>query len=82
MIFLIEYDRPKRSLVRFKSFDDSMREEVQKFRLQIEFDLRSQQIEHEVVLLEAVSEEALRKTHRRYVEDTRQIGEAIRDNAA
>ena len=82
MIFLIEYDKPKGTLIRFERFDDVKREEAQKLRLQIELDLRSRRIEREVVLLEAISEEALRQTHRRYFEDASQIGKTIRDNAA
>jgi hypothetical protein len=39
----------------------------------IELDLNKRGVDHEVVLLEAASEEALRRTHRRYFEDPGQI---------
>jgi hypothetical protein len=50
-------------------------------RLEIELDLNRKGIDHEVVLLEAADENALRRTHRRYFEDLSQIlkslGEAV-----
>ena len=82
MIFLIEYDRPLGSIIQFKSFDDSVRAEAESLRLEIELGLRDRQVNREVVLLEAVSEEDLRKTHRRYFEDVNQIGKAIPRDAA
>jgi len=36
-------------------------------------DLNRREVEHEVVLLEALSEQALRRTHRRYFENPSQI---------
>lgn len=74
MIFLIQYSRPQGSLVTFKCFDDSEREKASNARLEIELDLNRRRVDHEVVLLEASSEEALRRTHRRYFEDAGQIG--------
>lgn len=73
MIFLIEYNRSKGSIVTFRDFDDSQRREAEDSRLGIELDLNRKGIDHEVVLLEAASEDALRRTHRRYFEDLRQI---------
>jgi len=73
MIFLIEYNRRKGSIVSFRDFNDSQRREAEDSRLGIELDLNRQGIDHEVVLLEAQSEDALRVTHRRYFEDLRQI---------
>jgi len=73
MIFLIEYDRREGQIVTFRDFDDSQRREAEDSRLGIELDLNRQGIDHEVVLLDAASEEALRRTHRRYFEDLRQI---------
>lgn len=76
MIFLLEYDRPKGTLVRKEVFEDSRRAEAEKRRLQVELDLYRRHIEHEVVLLEAQDEGALHKTHRRYFEDVKQIVES------
>jgi hypothetical protein len=42
-------------------------------RLEIELDLKRRGVEGEVMLLEALSEQALRRTHRRYFEDAQQI---------
>ena len=68
MIFLIEYDRVRGRLVKIKPFSDSDRETAEESRLKLEIELNSKGIEHEVVLLEAASEEAVRRTHRRYFE--------------
>lgn len=73
MIFLIEYNRSEGRIVTFRSFDDSQRREAENSRLEIELDLNRKEVGHEVVLLEAESEDALRQTHRRYFEDLRQI---------
>jgi hypothetical protein len=73
MIFLIKYNRSEGNIVTLKSFDDSQREQAENARLDMELDLNRKGIEHEVVLLEADSEEALQKTHRRYFEDLRQL---------
>lgn len=72
MIFLIEYDRRK-GLINLTTFDDSERSNAENRRLQIELDLNRRGLGCEVVLLEAVSEEALRRTHRRYFESLRTL---------
>ena len=69
MIFLIEYDRPRGELVSIKAFDDYDREAADDERLARELTLHQRGIIREIVLLQAASEEALRKTHRRYFED-------------
>lgn len=73
MIFLIGYNRSEGHIVTFRDFDDSQRREAEDSRLEIELDLNRKGVDHEVVLLEAESEDALRLTHRRYFEDLRQI---------
>ena len=73
MIFLIEYNRIEGQIVTSRDFDDSQRREAEDSRLKIELDLNSKGVDHEVVLLEAASEDALRLTHRRYFEDLRQL---------
>ncbi len=73
MIFLIEYDRPQGRIVTFKTFDDLERLRAENTRLDLELKLNRIGINHEVVLLEAASEDALRKTHRRYFESLSQI---------
>ncbi len=68
MVFLIEYNRGEGRLVKFESFDDSDREIAEESRLNLELELNLKGIENEVVLLEAATEEAVRRTHRRYFE--------------
>lgn len=69
MIFLIEYDRDRGQLVTFKRFDESERQKAEDSRLKLELELNRLGTNHEVVVLEAASEEAMRRTHRRYFED-------------
>lgn len=73
MIFLIEYDRPESRFVTFTTFKNSERLNAERSRLDLELRLNRAGVDHEVVILEAESEEALRRTHRRYFEDARTI---------
>ncbi len=66
MIFLIEYNRQKGRIISLKSFNDSDRIKAQDCRLTLELSLNAKSVEHEVVLLEAESEAAIRLTHGRY----------------
>ena len=78
MIFLIEYNPPKGQIITFRVFDDADRVEAEDARLDIELDLHRRKIDHDVVLLEASSEQALRRTHRRYFEDPGEIVKSAR----
>jgi hypothetical protein len=69
VLFLIEYDRPTGSIVQLREFDAASRQLADETRLNLELDLKRQGVEHEVVLLDAPSKEALRHTHSRYFED-------------
>lgn len=73
MIFLIEYDRDRGRIVTIKSFRDSERKRSEESRLQLELDLNLKGIDNEVVLLEAATEKALRRTHRRYFENLTEL---------
>ena len=73
MIFLIEYDPRRAQIVEFKSFSDEDSSIADDERIARELDLNRQGIDHEVVLLQAQSENALRRTHRRYFEDLKQL---------
>ncbi|HUI43564.1 MAG TPA: hypothetical protein VL523_16505 [Terriglobia bacterium] len=66
MLFLIEYDRPTGTLMQFRKFDESERQAAQDARLKLELALNDGGFEHEVVILDAPNEEALRRTHGRY----------------
>ncbi len=73
MIFLIEYNRSQGRIVTFRDFDDLQRVEAEDLRLKIELDLNRKGVEHEVVMLEAASKDALYRTHQRYFADLTQI---------
>ena len=73
MIFLIEYDRSRGEIVTFKTFWDSERHVAEDLRLELEIKLNRDDVDHEVVLLEADSEDALRRTHRRYFENLTEL---------
>jgi hypothetical protein len=73
LIFLIEYNRGEGHLVTFKKYGDAQLREAQDERLAIELELHRKGIQHEVVLLEAESEETIRRTHRRYFETLREL---------
>jgi hypothetical protein len=73
MIFLIEYDRPAGRLLTFRSFIDAERNGAEEARLELELILHRQKVDHEVVLLEAASEDAVRRTHRRYFENLTEL---------
>jgi hypothetical protein len=68
MLFLIEYDRSRGQIVRLVSFADRDRHAAQRARIELEVDLNRNKVEREVVVLEAISEDDLRRTHRRYFE--------------
>lgn len=66
MLFLIEYDRLRGEIVNMSTHQDDERALVDVARLQMELWLRQGRGKREVVVLEAASEQALRKTHARY----------------
>jgi hypothetical protein len=71
MIFLIEYDRSKGRIVSMRTFGDVR--VASDARLILELDLRRRGEDHEVVLLDAEDEQALRRTHGRYFESLSEI---------
>lgn len=73
MIFLIEYDRPCGEIVMFETFPDSERQVAENTRLELEIRLNHNNVDHEVVILEADSEAAVRRTHRRYFESLTEL---------
>ena len=77
MIFLIEYDRSRGRIVTKKAFKNSDRKTAYESRLQLELDLNLKDIENEVVLLEATTEEALWQTHGRYFKDLTELATAL-----
>ena len=73
MIFLIQYNRSLGQVVALKAFSESERRVAEDTRLELEIRLNQNEIDHEVVLLEAESEDALRRTHRRYFENLTEL---------
>ena len=73
MIFLVEYERESGRLIELRRFADTQRVHADDARIECELTLNRLGIEREVVLLEAETEEALRRTHRRYFEDLKQL---------
>jgi hypothetical protein len=76
MLFLIEYDRNRGKIVSIHRFADSDRAMVEDTRLELELELNSISKDHEVVVLEAIDEIALRRTHRRYFENLSELVKA------
>ncbi len=75
MIYLIQYDRVQGQVTRMTAFADTERGRAEDARLEVE--LRDERRDDsEVVLLEAPSEEALRRTHRRYFENIVQLAQS------
>lgn len=68
MIFLIEYNPRSGERITYRKYDDSERRTAYDERLRIELDLNQRGIRHEVVILEAENEAAVRRTHQRYFE--------------
>jgi hypothetical protein len=78
MLFLIEYDRSEGKLLTLREFDGSEWQAAHNARLELELDLNRRGIQHEVVILDAPNEEALRRTHGRYFKDFAELaGEQI-----
>jgi hypothetical protein len=73
MIFLIQYNRVKGEIVTMSEYTDEQRQVAENARLELELQLSREGVTHEVVLLEAASEEALRRTHRRYFANLSEI---------
>ncbi|MFL6282410.1 MAG: hypothetical protein ACJ74Q_04515 [Pyrinomonadaceae bacterium] len=73
MIFLIQYDRSLGQVMALKAFSESDRPAAEEARLEVEIRLNHDGIDREVVILEAESEEALRRTHRRYFENLSEL---------
>jgi hypothetical protein len=73
VLFLIEYDRPTGTLVQLRKFRESERQVALDIRFELELKLNREGIQHEVVILEAPSEEAVRHTHGRYFKDLAEL---------
>ncbi len=77
MIFLIDYDRRHGKIISLTRFSDSQQSEATDAQLAIEIEHNRLGIHREVALLEASSEAALRRTHRRYFESLATLAEPV-----
>ena len=75
MIFLVEYDRDSGALVQLLTFSNDKRADATRARLNLELLQKKTGMAHEIVILEAASEEHLRRTHRRYFEPIRSLAD-------
>jgi hypothetical protein len=75
VIFLIDYDRSRGELSSIERFDDSERAIAENQRLEREITLHHKGLKHEIVLLQAASEDALRETHGRYFTEVAALAE-------
>jgi hypothetical protein len=73
VIYLIEYNRTLGQVVSLREFEDMRRHDAAESRLAIELELNQNQVDHEVVLLEAEDKAALLRTHQRYFVGLKQI---------
>ena len=73
MIFLISFDRAGQRILQLKRFSDAERKEAERLRLNLEIEANRKKLDHEIVLLDAHSEEDIRRTHRRYFETVKDL---------
>jgi len=69
VIFLIDYDRSRGELSSIEAYDDSERDLAENQRLKRELALHRKGVQREIVLLQALNEDALKETHGRYFAD-------------
>jgi hypothetical protein len=79
MVFLIEYDPPSGTLVQFRKYDHAELKLAQDARFELELKLKREGVQHEAVILEAPSEEAVHHTHGRYF--AKDVAELVRSSA-
>jgi hypothetical protein len=76
MLFLIEYNREKGEIASMRKFSDSEKSEAELARLQLELDRQRVGIKSEIVILDAIDEPSIRRTHRRYFESLEELAKA------
>jgi hypothetical protein len=70
MLFLVHYDRKKSKVISFKEYRESERALAYQEHLELEKKHNLHDGSQEIVLLEAVDKEQLKKTHPKYVANT------------
>jgi hypothetical protein len=71
MLFLVHYDRQKSKVMSFKEYQEADRSIAYQDRLALEIQHNIRGGLQEIVLLEAVDKDQLRKTHPKYVTNSR-----------
>lgn len=82
MLFLLEYDREKGVVISLGRFRDADAAAANSARLDREIELNRRGVRHEIVLLDAASDEDLRRTHRRYFAGIVELTSASSDPAS
>ncbi len=73
MIFVVAYDRGKGKVLSLRRFATQRREAAHRLRRRLELETAERHSDVEVVILEAPTEAALRRTHGRYFGGVRDI---------
>ena len=73
MIFLIEYNRQASVLESITEFRDEHRRRAEKARLMMEIKNLGSGVAREIVLLEALTKDDVKHTHRRYFEELSEL---------
>lgn len=73
MIYLIDYDWKAERLISMTVFDDTERPAAEAARSALEIRLLREKQDREVVLLEALDEAGLHRTHARYFESLEEL---------
>jgi hypothetical protein len=80
MIYLIDYDWRGEHLVDMQVFEDLQRPAAEAARRDRELRLLNERLDREIVLLEALDEEGLRRTHTRYFKSLEELlAQAVHD---
>jgi hypothetical protein len=81
-IFLLIYDRSAKRLLRVEEYEQAERDRALRDRHDAEVAAMEQHRDEEIVLFEAESLDALKRTHGSYFYTVRELGERLRDLAS
>ena len=82
MLFLLEYDREKGRVIHISRFADSDSSTADGARLAREIEMNRLGVKHEIVLLDAASDDDLKRTHRRYFAGIAELTSASSNSAS
>jgi hypothetical protein len=81
-VFLLIYDRSARQLLRVEEYEQAERDRALRDRHDAEVAAMEQRRDEEIVLFEAESLDALKRTHGSYFYTVKELGERLRDLAS